>query len=153
MMGSLVDRSLPQAGFVAGPVALALILLARKAPALDALALGEETAAAMGHSIVALRRQVVIATTIGVGMSVAVCGAVGFIGLVAPIFARSLTRGHPGRAVLPAAAIGATLLCLADLLVRFSPAGRQLPVGVVTALLGAPFFLALVLRMRLEWRA
>jgi iron complex transport system permease protein len=153
MMGSLVDRSLPQAGFVAGPVALALVILARKASALDALALGEETAAAMGHSIAALRRQIVIATTIGVGMAVAVCGAVGFIGLVAPIFARALTRGHPGRAVLPAAAIGATLLCLADLLVRFSPAGRQLPVGVVTALLGAPFFLALVLRMRLEWRA
>jgi len=153
MMGSLVDRSLPQAGFVAGPVVVALVMLARKAPALDALVLGEETAAAMGHSIIALRRQIVIATTIGVGMAVAVCGAVGFIGLVAPIFARALTRGHPGRAVLPAAAVGAILLCLADLVVRFSPAGRQLPIGVVTALLGAPFFLALVLRMRLEWRA
>jgi iron complex transport system permease protein len=152
LMGSLVDRSLMQAAIVAGPVLAALVFLASRSHALDMLALGEAAAEAMGHRITRLRRQVVIATAVGVGIAVAVCGAVGFIGLVAPIFARRLTRAHPGRAIIPAAAIGATLLCLADVIVRFAPAGRQLPIGVVTALLGVPFFLALVLRMRLEWR-
>lgn len=152
LMGSLVDRSLPQAALVAAPVLAALGWLAAKAPALDMLALGEATAEAMGHDIRSLRWQVVAATTIGIGVAVSVCGAVGFIGLVAPIFARRLTRAHPGRAILPAALIGAILLCLADTLVRFSPMGRQLPIGVLTALLGAPFFLGLVLRMRMEWR-
>jgi len=153
LMGSLVDRSLAQAAMVAVPVLAALLFLAFRAHALDSLALGEAAAEAMGHRVTRLRREVVIATAVGVGMAVAVCGAVGFIGLVAPIFARRLTRAHPGRAILPAALIGAILLCLADVLVRFAPAGRQFPIGVVTALLGAPFFLALVLRMRLEWRA
>lgn len=152
LMGSLVDRSLSQAAMVVIPVLLALGLLVARSAALDTLALGEATAEAMGHDIKTLRIQIVFAATIGVGAAVAVCGAVGFIGLVAPIFARRLTHAHPGRAILPAAAIGAILLCFADLLVRFSPAGRQLPIGVVTALLGAPFFLGLVLRMRMEWR-
>lgn len=152
LMGSLVDRSLPQAAIVAIPVIAALGWLAAKAPALDMLALGEATAEAMGHDVRALRWQVVAASTIGIGVVVSVCGAVGFIGLVAPILARRLTHHHPGRAILPAALIGAVLLCLSDTLVRYSPAGRQLPIGVLTALLGAPFFLGAVLRMRMEWR-
>lgn len=152
LMGSLVDRSLAQAAMVAVPVVAMLALLLRDAPALDALALGETAAASMGHDIAGLRRRTIVATAVGVGCAVAICGAVGFVGLVAPILARRLTAAHPGRAILPAAAIGAGLLTLADLLVRLAPAGRLLPVGVVTALIGAPFFLALVVRMRLEWR-
>ncbi|HWH22166.1 MAG TPA: iron chelate uptake ABC transporter family permease subunit, partial [Allosphingosinicella sp.] len=87
-------------------------------------------------------------TALGVGACVAICGAIGFIGLVAPIFARRLTAGRPGSAVLPAAMIGALLLLAADLLSRTAPLGRVLPIGVLTALLGAPFFLWLVVRMR-----
>lgn len=153
LMGSLVDRSLSQAAMVALPVIGVLVFLQSRSHALDSLALGEAAAEAMGHRVARLRREVVIATAIGIGMAVAVCGAVGFIGLVAPIFARRLTRAHPGRAILPAALIGAILLSLADVLVRFAPEGRLFPIGVLTALLGAPFFLALILRMRLEWRA
>lgn len=153
LMGSLVDRSLRQAALVSVPVIAMLILLAREARAIDTLALGEAAAEAMGYRVVAIRRRVIIATAIGVGCAVAVCGAVGFIGLVAPILARRLTASHPGRAILPAAAMGAILLALADLAVRLLPIGRVLPVGVLTALLGAPFFLALVVRMRWEWRA
>lgn len=153
LMGSLTDRSLSQLGFVLVPAGLALALLMRDAPALDALALGEEAAAAMGHDLRALRRRVIVTCATGVGAAVAVCGAVGFIGLVAPVLARRLTGGHPGRAIGTAAAIGAALLCAADLAVRLAPEGRPLPVGVLTALLGAPFFLALVVRMRWDWRA
>lgn len=148
LMGSLVDRSLGQAAFASLPAVGAILLLARFAPALDSLALGEETAEAFGYPLTRLRVAVVCLSAIGVGACVAVCGAIGFVGLVAPIFARRLTRGHPGRAILPAALIGGALLIAADLVTRAAPIGRALPIGVVTAVLGAPFFLSLVVRMR-----
>jgi iron complex transport system permease protein len=91
---------------------------------------------------------VVCLTAIGVGSCVAICGAIGFIGLIAPIFARRLSGGHPGRAILPSALLGAILLLAADLAVRGAPLGRTLPIGVLTALLGAPFFLWLVAHVR-----
>jgi iron complex transport system permease protein len=150
LMGSLVDRSLVQLAFAALPAAIAIVWLSRLAPALDRLALGEEVAASMGHDLGRLRLQVVCLSALGVGASVAICGAIGFIGLVAPVFARRITAGHPGRAILPAALIGALLLSVADLISRLAPLGRTLPIGVVTALVGAPFFLWLVVHMR--WR-
>jgi iron complex transport system permease protein len=150
LMGSLVDRSLAQAAFAALPAAVAIALLWRMRGALDSLTLGEEVAQSLGHDVARLRAAVVVLTAIGVGACVAIAGAIGFVGLVAPIFARRLTGGHPGKAIGPAALIGALLLLAADLLVRLAPLGRTLPIGVVTALLGAPFFLWLVAHMR--WR-
>lgn len=148
LLGSLIDRSLDQAAFAAVPALATIALLMRLAGPLDALTLGEEVAQSLGHDIGCLRLQIVCLSAVGVGACVAICGAIGFIGLVAPIFARRLTRGHPGRAILPAAIIGAALLLAADLVTREAPLGRVLPIGVVTALLGAPFFLWLVARMR-----
>lgn len=150
LMGSLVDRSLSQAAFAAFPAIATILMLVRLGPALDSLTLGEEVAESFGHDVGRLRLWVVCLTAIGVGVCVAICGAIGFVGLVAPIFARRLTGGHPGRALVPAAMIGGALLLGADLIVRFAPLGRTLPIGVVTALLGAPFFLWLVVHMR--WR-
>jgi iron complex transport system permease protein len=148
LMGSLVDRSLSQAAFAALPALACILALLRLVPALDSLTLGEEVAESIGHDLARTRLSVVCLTALGVGACVAICGAIGFVGLVAPIFARRLTASHPGRAILPAALIGGTLLLLADLLVRTAPLGRTLPIGVVTALLGAPFFLWLVAHMR-----
>jgi len=148
LMGSLVDRSLSQAAFAALPALACILLLLRLRPALDALSLGEEAAEAMGHDIAAVMRWVVCLTALGVGACVAICGAIGFVGLVAPIFGRRFTGGHPGRAIVAASLIGAIVLLAADLGVRTIPLGRTLPIGVVTALLGAPFFLWLVARMR-----
>jgi iron complex transport system permease protein len=148
LMGSLVDRSLDQAAFAAVPALVAIALRVRLARPLDMLALGEEVAQSMGSDIRRLRRRGVCLTALGVGSCVAVCGAVGFIGLVAPVFARRASGGHPGRAIVPAALIGALLLTAADLLTRSAPIGRALPLGVITALLGAPFFLWLVAHMR-----
>ncbi len=150
LMGSLIDRSLDQAAFAVIPALVVILLLLRLAPALDRLALGEEVAQSLGHNVRRLRLQIVCLTALGVGACVAICGAIGFIGLIAPIFARRLVRGHPGRAILPAAMIGALLLTAADLAVRLAPLGRTLPIGVVTALIGVPFFLWLVAHMR--WR-
>jgi iron complex transport system permease protein len=148
LMGSLVDRSHGQAAFAAVPALATIALLLRLQPALDSLTLGEEVAQSFGHDIIHLRRWIVCLTAIGVGACVAICGAIGFIGLVAPIFARRLTGGHPGRAILPAALLGGILLLVADLVARTAPLGRTLPIGVLTALLGAPFFLWLVANMR-----
>jgi iron complex transport system permease protein len=150
LMGSLVDRSLEQAAFATVPALLTIALLARLQKPLDALALGEDVAQSLGYEIGKLRIAAISLTALGVGSCVAICGAVGFIGLVAPVFARKLVKGHPGRAILPAAVIGGTLLLAADLFVRLAPIGRTLPLGVVTGLLGAPFFLWLVVHMR--WR-
>ena len=150
LMGSLVDRSLAQAAFAALPALITIALLWGMRGALDSLTLGEEVAQSIGHDVARLRVRIVVLTAVGVGACVAIAGAIGFIGLVAPIFARRLTGGHPGRAILPAALIGALLLLAADLAVRLAPLGRTLPIGVLTALLGAPFFLWLVAHMR--WR-
>jgi iron complex transport system permease protein len=150
LMGSLVDRSLEQSAFAALPALAAILLLLRLRDPLDSLTLGEEVAQSFGHDIRRLRVEIVCLTAFGVGACVAICGAIGFVGLVAPIFARRLTGGHPGRAIAPAALIGGFLLLAADLVVRSAPLGRTLPIGVVTALLGAPFFLWLVAHMR--WR-
>lgn len=151
LMGSLIDRSLPQLAFVAIPAALVTIWLALQGPALDRLALGEDAAEAMGYRIVRMRVMIIAATAIGVGAAVSVCGAVGFIGLVGPVIARRLVDGHPGRAIVPAAMIGAILLLAADLAIRAAPPDRTIPVGVLTAMIGTPFFLWLIATMR--WRA
>jgi iron complex transport system permease protein len=150
LMGSLVDRSLEQAAFATAPALFAIALLLRLRRPLDSLTLGEEVAQSFGHDVRRLRIEIVCLTAFGVGACVAICGAIGFVGLVAPIFARRLTGGHPGGAIAPAALIGGLLLLAADLVVRSAPLGRTLPIGVVTALLGAPFFLWLVAHMR--WR-
>lgn len=152
LMGSLVDRSLPQAALAVAAACVALVVFGRDAAAFDALALGEEAAEAAGWRLRALRLRTVATTALVIGCCVAVAGAIGFIGLMAPVLARPLVGHRPGRAILPAALIGAALLTLADLLVRLAPTGRPIPVGVITVVAGAPFFLWLVTRLRTEGR-
>ena len=148
LMGNVVDRSIGQALAALVPAALACTLLLRRAHALDLMALGEDVAASLGHRPRRLAREVVGLSAVAVGAFVAVAGAIGFIGLVAPVLARRLSAGHPGRAMVPAAVIGAILLTLADLLVRSIPLDRPIPIGVVTALFGTPLFLYLIVNMR-----
>ena len=148
LMGNFADRSLAQAAAALIPAALASVLLLRRATALDLTALGEDVAASMGLKPRRLAMEVIALSAIAVGACVSVAGAIGFVGLVAPVFGRRLTRGHPGRAMIPAAAIGAILLAAADLVVRAVPLDRPLPVGVVTALFGTPLFGWLVVTMR-----
>ena len=122
------------------PLALAPSL----ARPLDALLLGEAEAGHLGFRVERTRRIALAVATLAVGTSVALCGAVGFVGLVAPHLARILV-GAPHRHVLPASALlGAALLLAADLAARVLVAPAELPLGVVTATLGAPVFLALL---------
>lgn len=148
LMGSFVDRSLPQAAAALIPALIACLLLVRRSKALDIMSLGEDVAASVGYRPRALALEVVALTAVAVGACVSVCGAIAFVGLIAPYGARQMTRGHPGKALLPAAVIGALLLLCADLLVRAGPAGRLLPVGVITTVLGTPLFVWIVVRMR-----
>lgn len=148
LMGSFVDRSMPQAVTALIPAAWASVLLAQRGRALDMMALGDDVAASVGFQPRRLAIEVVALSAIAVGACVSVCGAIAFVGLIAPYAARALTRGHPGRALLPAAAIGAILLTSADLLVRLAPAGRSIPVGVITTAIGTPLFIWIVVRMR-----
>jgi len=148
LMGSFVDRSLPQAAAALIPAGIACALLARRARALDLMALGEDVAASLGFPPRRVGIEVVALSAIAVGACVSVCGAIGFVGLIAPYAARRLTSGHPGRAMVPAALIGGILLVLADLAVRLAPAGRVIPVGILTTVVGTPLFIWLVVGMR-----
>jgi iron complex transport system permease protein len=148
LMGSFTDRSLPQAAAALLPATFACALLARRSTPLDMLSLGEDIAASAGVRPRRLSVEVVAFSAIAVGACVSVCGTIGFVGLIAPFVARRLSGGHPGRALMPAAAIGAILLLAADLLVRLAPAGRTIPVGVVTTALGTPLFIWIVVTMR-----
>lgn len=130
-------------------VTLAVALwLPRRAQALNALLLGESEARHLGVAVERLKRELVFCTALGVGAAVAAAGMIGFIGLVVPHLVRLLV-GPDHRVLLPASALaGASLLLLADLFARLILAPAELPIGIVTALIGAPFFLYLLLRGR-----
>ena len=148
LMGSFVNRSLPQAAVALVPAAVCCALLARRARALDLMALGEDVTASLGHYPRRIALQVIVLSSVAVGACVSVCGAIGFVGLIAPYVGRRITRGHPGQALIPAGLTGGLLLLAADSAVRFGPAGRTIPVGVLTTVVGAPLFIWIVVTMR-----
>ena len=148
LMGSFVDRSLPQAAVALLPAAVCGTLLLRRSRALDIMALGDDVAASLGYRPRRLGIEVVVLSAIAVGACVSVCGAIGFVGLIAPFTGRLMSSGHPGRALIPSSGIGAVLLLLADLAVRLAPAGRTIPVGVLTTVVGTPLFVWILLSMR-----
>lgn len=122
--------------------------LPRRAKALNALLLGESEARHLGFDVERVKRELVLCTALGVGAAVAAAGMIGFIGLVVPHLVRLLV-GPDHRVLLPASALaGAALLLFADVLARLALAPAELPIGIVTALIGAPFFLYLLLRGR-----
>jgi len=130
-------------------VALGVALwLPRRADALNALLLGESEARHLGFAVERIKLELVLCTALGVGAAVAAAGLIGFIGLVVPHLMRLLV-GPDHRVLLPASLLaGASLLLLADLAARLLLAPAELPIGIVTALLGAPFFLYLLVRGR-----
>lgn len=126
------------------PIPIAVLLAASRP--LDLLALGEEPAGYLGADVDAVKRRVYLAASLLTAAAVAVSGVIGFVGLVVPHLAR-LTWGHRHRALLPAAFVGGgALLVVADTLARTVVAPRELPVGVVTALIGVPVFTVLLRR-------
>jgi len=150
MMGSLADRSMQHVWLALPFLGLGAALLAATGRGLDALTLGEDAAESLGVSLTALRLQIVFGTAALVGAATAVAGAVGFVGLVVPHLLRRAVGARPA-ALLPASALGgAAMLLAADIATRLVLPDRDLKLGVLTALVGAPFFLQLVRRMGRE---
>ncbi len=130
------------------PMLLCLFILIRTAPSLNALMFGDMEAAHLGWNTQALKRTIIICVAALTGFAVAVAGIIGFVALVAPHLIR-LCVGPDNRIVLPASALlGALLLTVADTLARTVIAPAELPIGMLTALIGAPFFLVLLLQQR-----
>jgi iron complex transport system permease protein len=148
LLGSLEDRSFRHV-MLALPfiVAGAIVLLSQRS-AFRVLSLGEETAQSLGVDIGRLRLLVIIGVALGVGGAVAVTGTIGFIGLVAPHLMRPLIGHDPTRLLLPSALTGAALLLAADIAVRIIPSTSDIKVGVLTSIIGVPFFLYLIVRER-----
>jgi iron complex transport system permease protein len=150
LMGALTDRSWADL-YLAAPLTLAGIALLRLAgPGLDALTLGEPAARSLGVNPARLQALLILGTGLTVGSGVAVAGVIGFVGLMVPHLVRPLTDRRPSSLILPSALAGALLVLVADCLCRVLPLVTELRLGIALSVIGAPFFLALLLKMRRE---
>lgn len=148
MFGSLARATWSKLAIVAAVLAIALPLLLRDAWALTALRLGDERAAALGVGVRGLRLRGFVFVSVATGVAVAFVGTIGFVGLVAPHVARILL-GEDARMLVPGAALaGAVLLSAASVAAKTVSPGALLPIGIVTALIGVPFFAWLILSAR-----
>lgn len=150
LMGALTDRSWHEVNF-AVPLTLAgigVLMLAGKS--LDALSLGEAAARSLGVEPRRLQWLMIAGVGLTVGAGVAAAGIIGFVGLIVPHLLRRFTDQRPSSLIVPSALAGALLLLLADSLCRVLPMASELRLGIALSLLGAPFFLGLLLRMRRE---
>lgn len=148
LLGSLADRGMDQVALAAPFILFGCAALLTSGRALDALSLGEDTARSLGFSLPRLRLQVIGGTALAVGAAVAVTGSIGFVGLVVPHLLRPLVRHRPSALLGLSALGGAALLLAADIGVRLIPTEVELKLGVVTALVGGPFFLYLLMATR-----
>lgn len=147
-MGNLSGASWLKVGIMGSAALLLLILFPRESRALNALLLGESEARHLGIDVQRVKQRLILLTALGVGISVALAGLVGFVGLIIPHMVR-LAIGPDHRWLVPASALaGATLLVIADSLARIVVIPAELPTGILTALLGAPFFVVLLLQQR-----
>jgi iron complex transport system permease protein len=148
MLGSLAHRSFTDI-WLSGPfMVLGWVMMSGVGQGLSSLSLGEEAAQTLGVDLRRVRLQVILGTALSVGAAVSVCGAIGFVGLVVPHLVRFVIGYDPRRLLLPSAILGAVLLMLADLVTRLPWAQSELRLGVVTAFVGAPFFLYIVVKTR-----
>jgi iron complex transport system permease protein len=148
LMGSLTDQSWNHVGLVLPFVVVGGAMLMSTANGLDALSLGEIQAQSLGVNLARLRLRVILGTALAVGATTSVTGAIGFIGLVAPHLIRPLVSARPRQILIPAAILGALLLLLADIATRLIHVGPEMKLGVLTSLIGTPFFFWLVVRLR-----
>src|SRR4029450_13961861 len=148
LLGSLEDRSFRHVMLALPFIVMGAIILLTQRNAFRALRLGEETAQSLGVDVGRLRLLVIAGVALGVGGAVAVTGTIGFIGLVAPHLMRPLIGHDPALLLLPRALAGAALLLAADIAVRIIPSTSDIKVGVLTSIIGVPFFLYLIRRER-----
>ena len=151
LMGALTDRTMDDATRALPFMVLGGAILLTTGRTFDALILGEAGARSIGANIARLRWIIIAGVGIGVGASVAVSGVVGFVGLIVPHVMRSFFGERPSAILLPSAIGGAILTLTADALVRLSPGAGEIKLGIVMAVIGAPFFFMLLLRRRSDF--
>ncbi len=150
MLGSLKDRSMTHVWLALPFILVGWVMLFQVGRALDALTLGEASAASLGYRLDRVQALVVFGTAASVGAATSVSGAIGFVGLVVPHILRPLVGAQPSRLLLASALGGAVVLLAADVAVRIIAPERDLKLGVLTALIGAPFFFWLIYKQQRE---
>ena len=150
MLGSLKDRSMTHVWLALPFILAGWVMLFKVGRALDALTLGEASAASLGYRLDRVQALVIFGTAASVGAATSVAGAIGFVGLVVPHILRPFVGAHPSRLLLASALGGAVVLLAADVAVRVIAPERDLKLGVLTALIGAPFFLWLIFKQQRE---
>ena len=149
LMGALTDRGWPDVWIAAPPTLVGLAVLIWAGRDLDALTLGEDAARSLGVEPRRVQALMILGVGLTVGAGVAVAGIIGFVGLMVPHLVRRFTDRRPSRLIVPSALAGSLLVLVADMLCRVMPlAGGELRLGIGLSLLGAPFFLLLLVRMR-----
>ena len=151
LLGSIENRSLDHVWIALPCVLIGGALLLADGKALDALSLGEDGARSLGIDLSRTRLRILCGVAIGVGGAVAVSGSIGFVGLIVPHLVRPFTDRSPSAVLVPSVLAGALLMTLADIAVRMVPTQSELKLGVVTAFLGVPVFMAHLLRERRIW--
>ncbi|HKI04730.1 MAG TPA: iron ABC transporter permease [Thermoanaerobaculia bacterium] len=146
LLGGFSTATWRELGYGAPMVGVGLVLLWLLSRPLDALALGDDTASSLGLSVVGFRFAIVLAATITTAAAVATAGIIGFVGLVAPHAARLIAGGRNSRLLPVSCLFGALLLLLADAAARGLASPQEIPVSIVTSLVGGPFFLYLLRR-------
>jgi iron complex transport system permease protein len=152
MLGSLENRTTTDLMLATPFMVLGWLMMVGVGQGLNALSLGEDVAQTMGVNLKALKLRIVMGTAISVGAAVAVCGSIGFVGLVVPHIVRGLITKEPGSILLPSALMGALLLTISDTITRLPSDGTPMRLGVVTALVGAPVFLWIIVKTRESMR-
>jgi len=148
LLGSLANRSMADFQLALPFMLAGWLLILKSARFLDALSLGEDTAQSLGFSPAFEKSVLVIGVALSVGAAVSISGSIGFVGLLVPHLIRPLVNYEPGKLLISSAFGGAILVLLADLTVQIISPQQELKLGVVTALVGGPFFLYLIIKTR-----
>lgn len=152
LMGSVSNKGLDQVAAVLPFIVAGCVILGFQARGIYGLSLGEETAMSLGFNVVRITRRVILGCALVVGACVSVAGTIGFVGLIVPHLLRPFVGNRPDRLLIPSALLGSCLVLAADMLVRLLPLGRELKLGVLTSIIGAPFLIALVWKESKKWR-
>ena len=151
LLGSVSERGLEHLWVIIPALLIGGLLIYSQRRLLLALTLGEQVAHSLGFSYGRGSRLIILGCAILVGAAVAVAGSISFVGLLVPHLLRPLLRQRPDLLLIPSALAGAVLVCLADITVRLLPAGQELKLGVLTALIGTPLFVLLIWKERRQW--
>lgn len=152
LLGSVANRGLDSLYILLPALLLGGALIWGQRRLLAGLSLGDQVAESLGLRVAHGGRVVVLGAAVLVGAAVSVAGAIGFVGLLVPHIVRPWVGQRPDRVLLPSLLLGASLVCAADCVVRLLPPGRELQLGVITSLLGAPLFIWLVWQERRQWQ-